>query len=496
MEIADSATDKSETETNFAQMLLDKPEQVFSSYKSRTAKEILVMADAWKQKKEDGAAISPDGLLQTFLHHLDGEKVPKVVKPSVENDRSDRAWASLNGLAGGFSSEFSSNPKLRAQLISAWPGVFKWCRYFYDQRVASEKDSETAEKAINTLCNTIRAYISIQSAFIPFSLLHANTWDGMDEIVAAAGGKPEAVAKPLLNRLRLTINQFPIHPDLTFTLAFILSTFMCVPRHPLSFAILADNGVWVTARATFLRNAMVQYDSPRLVSQAVDAGLLRAICALSRILDDLEQSKPSHDDLKQLKLSLRFILGDILPKSMMYRSVIKVMKDEHKEIDPDVPDKTIMRSYLREEWMSLVLLLYLRSTIAKFPKQIRGKELAKRKFPKEPVENFIICIDYTNPKYPLGLTRKSCQCRGAECEMIKMVRLNPREYTFIEATFAYGRQRLTRNLMLRPNRWVQPPEEKLSSALNWQNNKCENQDGPAEGLLELFLAMNIQCADL
>jgi hypothetical protein len=76
------------------------------------------------------------------------------------------------------------------------------------------------------------------------------------------------------------------------------------------------------------------------------------------------------------------------------------------------------------------------------------------------------------------------------------VRLNPREYTFIEATFAYGRQRLTRNLMLRPNRWVQPPEEKLSSALNWQNNKCENQDGPAEGLLELFLAMNIQCADL
>jgi hypothetical protein len=243
------------------------------------------MADAWKQKKEDGAAISPDGLLQTFLHHLDGEKVPKVVKPSVENDRSDRAWASLNGLAGGFSSEFSSNPKLRAQLISAWPGVFKWCRYFYDQRVASEKDSETAEKAINTLCNTIRGlYLdpevqatiratsgiitlcarlclhpaSPTSAFIPFSLLHANTWDGMDEIVAAAGGKPEAVAKPLLNRLRLTINQSPIHPDLTFTLAFILSTFMCVPRHPLSFAILADNGVWVTARMLFLVSEAIE----------------------------------------------------------------------------------------------------------------------------------------------------------------------------------------------------------------------------------------------
>jgi nitrogen fixation protein len=30
------------------------------------------------------------------------------------------------------------------------------------------------------------------------------------------------------------------------------------------------------------------------------------------------------------------------------------------------------------------------------------QKLAKRKFPKEPVENFIICIDYTNTKYPAG----------------------------------------------------------------------------------------------
>jgi hypothetical protein len=37
MEIADSATDKSETETNFAQMLLDKPEQVrISIHRKRT----------------------------------------------------------------------------------------------------------------------------------------------------------------------------------------------------------------------------------------------------------------------------------------------------------------------------------------------------------------------------------------------------------------------------------------------------------------------------
>jgi hypothetical protein len=30
------------------------------------------------------------------------------------------------------------------------------------------------------------------------------------------------------------------------------------------------------------------------------------------------------------------------------------------------------------------------------------QKLAKRKFPNEPVENLIICIDYTNPIYPAG----------------------------------------------------------------------------------------------
>ncbi|KAJ6552836.1 hypothetical protein B0H19DRAFT_1030031 [Mycena capillaripes] len=627
------------------EMMRDNPEQVFASHKSWTAEEILLVTQAWKEKQEIGAAVTHGGMLQTLLHHINGRKVPKTVKPPTVNDLSDRAWSSLAALEGGFVSEFPTNPELRTQLISASPGIFKWCRYFYDQRVSAEKDPGTAEKTISTLSTgilhfytdaTVRATIRATPGIItlctrlclhpaasggPFtllSLLHADTWDDKNEIVAAAGGKPEVIARILLDRLRLAVNKSLVDGDKTSTLASILTTFISLPNHPLAFAILADTGTWLVARMlflvsqamdlsdsleqrekyspcirtgiTFLRGAMVQYDSPRLVSQAVDAGLLRAICALSPVLDgDLAESKPS----------LRFILRDILPKSMMYRSVIKVMKSEHKEIDPDEVNETIMRSYLREEWMSFVVLLYSRITIAKFPKELKVKgntscdsvtcskkgpksefrrcsgclyvyycskecqkeawpihrdmcrlkkssiatggspmfseqdaqflrevisadahihhphlqKLARRKFPNEPQENLIICIDYTNPLYPAGTcslkniktyvfppvsdeAADPANVRAQNAEMMKRVRQNPREYTFIEATFAYGQQRLARNLMLRPNMLVQPVQKELHSALNWQNNKCENQDGPAEGLLELFLAMNVRYADL
>ncbi|KAJ6517903.1 hypothetical protein C8R47DRAFT_575 [Mycena vitilis] len=643
IETPNVATDKPEAD-GFSQMMRDKPEEVLSSYKSRTAKEIVLMAEVWKQGQDNGVARSPEGLLQTFLHHLDGKKVPKAVKLPTENDLSDRAWAALTGLEGGFTSQFSAHPELRAKLISAWPGIFKWCRYFHDQRVKPERDSEKAQSAISTISTTIRGlYIDAElrariratvgivtlctslclhpgapmSAFIPFSLLHTDTWDDMEEIVAAAGGKPEAVAKALLGRLKITINKSPINVDQACTLVFLLTTLTKFPGHALTFTILADNAAWVVSRMlflvsqvidaapekmdtylpcirgglTFLRGALVRYDSPRLVSQAIDAGLLQTICVLSPLLKDGDSQSP--------KQSLRFLLRDVLPKSMMFRSVIKVMKREHKEIDPDDIDETIMRSYLREEWMSWVLLLYLRLTIAKFPKEVRGKagascdsvacakrgqkseflrctgclyvyycskacqkvawpihremcklkksskatggspmfsdqdaqflrevistdaqihlphlrKLAARRFPAEPVENHIICVDYTNPLYPAGTcslkniktyvfppvsdeAADPANVQAQNAEMIKMVRGNPREYTFIEATFAHGEERLTRNLMMRLNMWLHPAQEQLHSALNWQNNKCKNQDGPTVGLLELFSAMNVRYADL
>ncbi|KAJ7018940.1 hypothetical protein C8F04DRAFT_1149381 [Mycena alexandri] len=631
---------------DFLQAIYNQPDEVFSSYASRTAEEIQVLAQAWKEEQNRGADISSDGVLQTFLHHLEGKKVPKGVIPPVDSGPSDRAWASLNGLAVGFSPEFATKPELRTRLVSAWPGIFQWCRYFYDRRVSVEKDSTQAQNAVLTICNTIRHLYtdtelqtkiratsgiitlctrlclhpaSPMEAFIPLSLLRVDTWGKMDEVVTAVGGKPDVVAKAILGRLRNTITQQPMPPDAdrSSTLIFLLTTFIVLPRHPLAFAILADNGAWVVARMlflisnyadsptlrptgryfpcinsalNFLRAALLQSDSPRLVAQAIDAGLLRTVCALSLVFD--------MNAAQRKNTSLQFILREILPKSMMYRSVIKAMKREHKELDPEFPDETIMRTYLRENWMSLTLLLYMRGGIAKLPKVLKGtgavccesvtcdekgrkseflrcggclcvyycgktcqanawsshrtmcklkkssqttggqlmfspenaqfireviiadahlhnphlRKLAKRKFPNEPGENLITCIDYTNPKYPAGTcslknintyvfppvsseAADPANVKAQNDEMLKTVRRNPSLYTFIEGTFAYGEQRLTRNVVLSTNMWVNPPSADLHSGLNWQNNKCENQDESAVPLLDLFLALNIKYAD-
>ncbi|KAJ7743714.1 hypothetical protein DFH07DRAFT_925302 [Mycena maculata] len=634
----------------FIQKLHDDPEQIFSSYKTQTAKEIFAMVQFWKEKKEDGVIV-PERLLETFMYHIGANKVPKVVKVPKENDGSARAWSSFKGLEAFFS-EFKAPLGLCSRLMLIWrDGIFPWCCYFYAQRIALATDPDTARTSILTIValigklimhaggenyGVIAATPGITSlcthlaihpdektieACSPLSLLSSNpTWDYLDEIVVAADGKPGVVAKAFVDRLRLTIETPSRHSDRMSTLAMTLKCFMEIPHHPLAFAILADNGAWVVARMLavvspligpsldpshryfsctragldFLRASLLQYDSPRLVAQAVDAGLLSAICVLGPLLDNnVNQS---------CRDSLRFILRDILPKSMMYRSVIKVIKHENKEMDGKLPDNTIMRTSLREEWMSFLLLLYLRITVAKFPKELKGKgnnvscdcitcdkrgrkselmrcggclyvyycsktcqkeartihremcklkkhsnldgtpralvftpqdaqylrevvatdanihhphlqKLAKREFPNEPEENFIICIDYTDPLYPTGTcslkniktyvfppvsgeAADPANVRAQNNEMIKMVRRNPKEYTFIEATFAYGERRLTRNLMLRPNFWVKPPSKGLQSALNWQNNKCANYDRPAEGLLELFLAMNIEYANV
>ncbi|KAJ7734997.1 hypothetical protein B0H16DRAFT_1765494 [Mycena metata] len=600
----------------FLQTIHNKPDEVFSSYASQTAGEIQVLAQAWKEKQDGGADISSDGVLQTFLHHLDGKKVPRiVVRPPADNDPADRAWASLNGLAVGFFSEFSTQPELRTRLLSAWPDIFQWCRYFYDQRVSVEKDSTQAHNAILTICNTIRNLYtdtelqtkiratsgiialctrlclhpaSPTEAFIPFSLLRIDAWGKMDEIVAAAGGKPEVVAKAILGGLRTTITQQPLEAERSFVLTCLVTSFIVFPRHPLTFAILADNGVWTALN--FLRAAMIQSDSPRLVAQALDAGLLRTICALSPVFDiDTEERKST---------PLRSILRDVLPKSLMYHSVLKVMKREHEELDSAFADETIMPSSLREDWMSLTLLLYMRGNIAKLPKALKGRgavscestacdqqgrksgflrcggclcvyycgkecqttawsshrtmcklkkssqitggqlmfspenaqfireiiiadahlhnphlrKLATRKFPKEPGENMITCIDYTNPKYPAGTcslknintyifppvsseAADPANVKAQNDEMLKMVCRNPSLYTFIEGTFMYGEQRLTRNVVLSSNMWITPPSQDLHSGLNWQNNKCENQDKSAVPLLDLFLGLNMKYAD-
>ncbi|KAJ7244681.1 hypothetical protein C8J57DRAFT_1363641 [Mycena rebaudengoi] len=630
-------------------MMKDGPDKILRDPKSMTAKDTFQVLEFRKLNPEADTIVSADALLRMLILHVGGDKVPKRVKASVENGVAERAWSALLVLEQGFYAEFAAHLELRTRILAAWPGIFRWCRYFYDQRIILEKEeSQETILAISSLIRTLfrdnEMRVAIRktpgiirlcaqlwshpsspfSTSVLLSLLQPVTSKDLDELVAAVG-EAELVAKTALKRLRAAINTSPINLDQVSALSFTVTTLTLLSDHPLAFAFLAENAIWMVTRMlfvvsqiadsssaveegklacahtgfTFLRRALLQQDSPKLVAQSLDAGLLRAICSFSPLL---------HKNIEQSwKDTVQFILRDILPKHLVYKSVVKVMKEEQEEVDSHVAESTVVHTWLREDWMSLLLLMHLRSTIANMPKAVRGRghvacdcvacpkiarkaellrctgclyvyycsktcqkeawgvhrpmcklkkhanksagsagthllfsaqdtqfiremvgtdaslhlphlqKLAQRKFPDEPGENFIICLDYTNPQYPAGTCSlkniktykfppmgKSepadpANVKAQNDEMIRMVRLNPTEWTFIEATFAYADERLTRNLMIRPNIWVQPRDPglqlKLSSALNWQNSRCENHEDEVS-LLDAFLAMNIGFADL
>ncbi|KAJ7096871.1 hypothetical protein C8R44DRAFT_889470 [Mycena epipterygia] len=80
------------------------------------------------------------GIIDMFLSHLRAEKAPASTRvPRKWQIDADFAHLSLLGLGG--MQAFADDPRYQAQsraVAAAWPGVFKWCSYIYDARVASE----------------------------------------------------------------------------------------------------------------------------------------------------------------------------------------------------------------------------------------------------------------------------------------------------------------------------------------------------------------------
>ncbi|KAJ7491332.1 hypothetical protein B0H11DRAFT_2277842 [Mycena galericulata] len=619
----------------------DDADKLIESLKASTAKGLYVMAQCWKAAPTE--IVPAHVLLQTFLYHVDAIKVPKAHLPAIENDPSERAWASFIGLEEKFVSQFPEKPDFRTRIIAAWPGIFKWCRYFYIQRVSPVKDFDTARSNIEVICGVIshffgdselfkvmhktegivtlctqlwmhRAAPPPLTAFIMHTLLLNSTWEELDEVVAVAADKPAAVAQLAVNRVRTAMNESPMRATHVYTYTFALIAISRLPRHCLTEAVLAENAAWVVTRMlivtaaairtarqladedhlqclnagfTFLRFALVRDDSPRWVSQAVDAGLLRVICEVAPLLE-AKMHQFGRD-------CVQHILADTLPKHMVYLSVVKVVDRELNEVGDDMAEAGIARSWLYADWISLMHIATLRSAIAKLPKKAKGMggtpcestacskvgpkkefqrctgclivyycskkcqkdawpnhrgicklknenratraeeesqnqfslpdaqffrelfstdanrhlshlhKLAKRTFPADMRgEHFAICLDYTDPKHPGGTcslkdirTYTFPPLSGEEAdpehvvahndEMIKMVRREPKAYTFIEATFAFGERRIPRNFMIRPNIWARTD----IPGLKWDGMTCENADANVVSFLERIMGLDL-----
>ncbi|KAF7336784.1 hypothetical protein MVEN_02113800 [Mycena venus] len=107
------------------------------------------------------------GIIDMFLSHLRVEKAPKLTRiPRKWDLDADFAFLSIMGL-GRMTQPFIENAEHRTRVLAvakAWPGIFRWCSYIYEARVASESASESAEirrihlDGINMLFNVLTQY--------------------------------------------------------------------------------------------------------------------------------------------------------------------------------------------------------------------------------------------------------------------------------------------------------------------------------------------------
>lgn len=374
------------------------------------------MARAYSDSPED--IIPPDTLVKIFLWHLSSDKVPSKPTPSVENDSSERAWACLLGLGHPkFTVALGDNADWQRRILKSWPGIFKWAKFIFNQRVTPESDSQDAKEVLSVLAYLICCFSTIPKLAVELrktggliDLLtrlwvhkHAETYHASSalylmlngcmakelDVVCNAGGGPQEVAKLALSRLKKAINTPSPSAIHISTHTYVLNNLGRLPRHPLTACVLSEHAAWnvtrmlviiskligsslkperylqecVYAGFAFLRYGFIRDDSYKWVCQSLDAGLLPVIIELSLVVENIDHHHP--------KECLRHILRETLPKHMIYKSVIKVMKREMEDVDAEMVDRRVRKSYLKEDWMSLLLLTELRSNVAQLPKSLR-----------------------------------------------------------------------------------------------------------------------------
>ncbi|KAJ6507844.1 hypothetical protein C8R47DRAFT_59815 [Mycena vitilis] len=85
------------------------------------------------------------GIIDMFLSHLRAERAPRLTRiPRKWRLDADFAFLSIMGL-GRMTPSIVQDNQRRAQMleiVEAWPGIFRWCSYIYDARVAPETDSD------------------------------------------------------------------------------------------------------------------------------------------------------------------------------------------------------------------------------------------------------------------------------------------------------------------------------------------------------------------
>ncbi|KAI9059087.1 hypothetical protein FKP32DRAFT_1188172 [Trametes sanguinea] len=383
--------------------LLQNPKAVLAAARKGSQMEIMVLSNAWTMPPGN---VSLEEAMDVFLTHLQEGRVPSNTADKFSH-AANLAFASMLGLSKAGPLLPEDGPLVQ-RLLDAWPGIYKWSVFLFSTRIEGLDRADTRRRAtldvLSAFWYTIEHRDCIREAMVTTpgtveiatrlwleedggpvpttmdspagtcvlgNMLKFADKDALNRVLRVAGGKAGEVAKLSIARLQRALKG-PEYNAMHITIYMdFINSISRVASHPLRHALLGANIIWVVTTALtkisvlvhtsrdpgfltsmvsafgYLRNCLESTEGFTWVAQSVGAGLLQALCDCSPRFKTLDR-----DDYAMIK----DIVGDIIPRYLVFRSVIEAVDVALKKIEHGPQKKRVEESILWPEWKKLTEL--------------------------------------------------------------------------------------------------------------------------------------------
>jgi hypothetical protein len=390
------------------------------------------------------------GILDVFFLHLD--TVP--ANPQKPRDiRVGRAHIALLGIQGLRAFANDETRVYSTAMINAWPGIFEWSVYFA-VNLAKTPDKQNL---INTICPCWAVLFEsgneelrkIMTSTIGSVELATRLWDTEDEnipsgsdiaagpaalavflkvadvaildrVVNACDGTPERVARVAIARLYSAMTRDRISIQRVSTLIDIINLLSLHPTHPFrkeflrahiidaitatlhSLTKARESPVWLSSMMSgfkCLDSYLESTDGVTWVRRTLDFGFLATFVKCS---PRFEKFSP-----EDLSIVLN-IVGNILPRYLVYRTVVDAVSGAMEKIEADPHLHTVSNGVAKNEWNKFCKLSRQRLILAiesDLPKRVVTCDNPKVGF-------YITYLSLNNDH--IGSVKKSVQCTNSE----------------------------------------------------------------------------------
>ncbi|KZV71467.1 hypothetical protein PENSPDRAFT_630153 [Peniophora sp. CONT] len=383
--------------------LQSAPDQFFSRAESGGIAETLVLTNTASRNP----SLQTARVLQIFCRHLDAGRVPAHHSSTGIGTREDLASSSLLGIGNlGAQVVLDKIPGYIPILVDAWPGIYRWMRYFDTRNRDSSSPIPAMKRAIGqeVIAHALYALtgeddirplavatdglvelitklwldedknrttagegslrIRAASCALHTTLFTADAGQ-LDEVVRFSGGDYEFVADLAVGRLRDMLDHKPPPPQFADHVFVYIDTLVTLTRCPCQLrqtildcgaivhvtrtlnrlsGLLSDGSAF---RATmscfgFICNVIEEGEEAANVRQTVRNGMLEAFVNFMPKMATLGRMNQSF---------LKKLIGDIIPRYLVYRSVIMTVIPAMDKIDANpVYVARIRSSSFRDAW--------------------------------------------------------------------------------------------------------------------------------------------------